>query len=228
MDPLKCQVTIQSEMFRTHPSMSLAQASARRHSGDMTLRDTDQITLELTGKLLIAMPGMGDERFAHSIILLCAYSEKGAMGLILNKPSAEIVMKDVLDQLDIDPTPEAAKMQVHFGGPVETGRGFVLHSADYQSSLQTLNVAGGFGMTATLDILEALALGKGPEKARLMLGYAGWGPGQLESEIAQNGWLTADACHELVFNTQASQQWAAALDTLGIDPMLLSADAGHA
>lgn len=189
---------------------------------------TDTPELELEGKLLIAMPSMGDPRFEHSVILLCAHSEKGAMGLILNKPSAEIRMSDVLDQLDIKPSGEADEIIVHYGGPVETGRGFVLHSADYASSLNTLDISQTFGMTATLDILEEIARGKGPQHALMMLGYAGWGPGQLESEIALNGWLTADAPANLVFQVPANQKWAAALESLGIDPLTLSATAGHA
>jgi putative transcriptional regulator len=183
---------------------------------------------DLTGKLLVAMPQMQDVRFSQSVILLCDYSAKGAMGLILNKPSADIRMSDVLDQLDIQPTPEAAGMVVHFGGPVETGRGFVLHSPDYTSSLQTLQVAGGFSMTATLDILEEIARGMGPAKSLMMLGYAGWGPGQLDREIAQNGWLTADASPALVFDTPARSKWAAALESIGVDALSLSTDAGHA
>ena len=184
--------------------------------------------LDLSGKLLIAMPSMGDPRFEHSVILLCAYSDKGAMGLILNKPSAEIRMSDVLDQLQITPTDDAAEIIVHYGGPVETGRGFVLHSADYASSLNTLGVSETFSMTATLDILEEIARGNGPRHALMMLGYAGWGPGQLEDEIARNAWLTADAPSNLVFQVPAGQKWAAALESLGIDPLTLSATAGHA
>lgn len=189
---------------------------------------TDQEMFDLTGKLLVAMPQMKDVRFAHSVILICSYAPDGAMGLILNKPSSDIRMSDVLDQLDIEPTKEAANMVVHFGGPVETGRGFVLHSQDYQSSLQTLQVPGGFGMTATLDILEEIARGLGPAKALMMLGYAGWGPGQLDQEIAQNGWLTADASPALVFDTPARDKWTAALESLGVEPLTLSSDAGHA
>lgn len=184
--------------------------------------------LDLEGKILIAMPSMGDPRFEHSVVLLCSHSEQGAMGLIINKPNREIRMSDVLDQLDIAGSPEMTNLVVHFGGPVETGRGFVLHSDDYTSSLHTLSVPGGFGMTATLDILEEIAQGKGPDSALMMLGYAGWGPGQLEQEIAQNGWLTADASPNLVFQVPASQQWAAALESLGVDPLSLSSAAGHA
>lgn len=150
------------------------------------------------------------------------------MGLIVNKPNREIRMSDVLDQLDIEVSPEMADMVVHFGGPVETGRGFVLHSSDYTSSLHTMQVRGGFGMTATLDILEEIARGEGPASALMLLGYAGWGPGQLEQEIGQNGWLTADANPELVFHTSAKRQWTAALESIGVDPLSLSSAAGHA
>lgn len=208
--------------------MPLRRVAARAIFGSMTDDVSDNPTLDLDGKLLIAMPSMGDPRFEHSVILICSYSDKGAMGLILNKPSAEIRMSDVLDQLDIAPTSESAEMTVHYGGPVETGRGFVLHSRDYASSLNTLAVSDTYGMTATLDILEEIARGQGPENALMMLGYAGWGPGQLEAEIARNGWLTADAPASLVFQVPAGQMWAAALESLGIDPLTLSATAGHA
>lgn len=205
-----------------------------RHEGRRAILELAQddkrrgVPLELEGKLLIAMPSMEDARFGHSVIFLCAHSDKGAMGLIINKPSSDIRMGDVLDQLDIEGSGTAPEMVVHYGGPVETGRGFVLHSGDYVSSLHTLTVAGGFGMTATLDILEEIAAEKGPDQALMMLGYAGWGPGQLENEIASNGWLTADASVPLVFQVPARDKWAAALESLGIDPITLSAVAGHA
>ncbi|KHA53529.1 putative transcriptional regulator [Sulfitobacter geojensis] len=184
--------------------------------------------LSLTGKLLISMPGMGDPRFAHSVIFLSSHGEDGAMGLMVNKPAQGIGLSDVLDQLSRDFGPAKHQLGVHFGGPVETGRGFVLHSDEYRSALHTLRVEGGFGMTATLDVLEDIAKGEGPDKALLMLGYAGWGPGQLESEIAQNGWLTADATPEIVFDLPDADKWEAALGSLGIDPLVLSATAGRA
>ena len=186
------------------------------------------MSLKLEGKLLVAMPSMGDPRFEHSVILMCSHSGKGAMGLIINKPTADVRMSDVLDQLDIASSSETAKMPVHFGGPVEMGRGFVLHPSDYVWSRHTLRVAGGVGMTATMDILEEIARGEGPKEALMMLGYSGWGPGQLEGEIARNGWLTADALPQLVFQVPAAQKWTAALESLGIDPITLSATAGHA
>lgn len=194
----------------------------------MGAAENETDTLDLTGTLLVAMPSMGDPRFERAVILLCAYSDKGAMGLILNKASSDVRMSDVLDQLEITPSDAAASMPVHFGGPVETGRGFVLHSDDYESSLHTLRVPGGFGMTATLDILEEIARDRGPQKVLMMLGYAGWGPGQLEAEIAQNGWLTAEATVKLIFETPTQKKWSRAIKSLGIDPLGLSAAAGRA
>ncbi|MFC3614683.1 YqgE/AlgH family protein [Lutimaribacter marinistellae] len=184
--------------------------------------------MDLTGKLLIAMPGMGDPRFDHSVIYLCSHGSDGAMGLIVNKP-ADLPMKTLLDQLEIGcAIPSVADAPVRFGGPVETGRGFVLHSSDYDANLHSLNVAPGFSMTATLDVLEDIAKGRGPERALMMLGYSGWGPGQLEEEIAANGWLTADASSDLVFGQPDADKWEAALGSLGVDPLTLSASAGHA
>lgn len=194
----------------------------------MGASDPEMETLDLTGTLLVAMPSMGDARFERAVILLCAYSDKGAMGLILNKPSTDVRLSDVLDQLEIGPSPQAAAMPVHFGGPMETGRGFVLHSDDYESSLHTLQVPGGFGMTATLDILEEIARDRGPQRALMLLGYAGWGPGQLEGEIACNGWLTAEPSATLVFETPPAEKWSKALESLGIDPLGLSSAAGRA
>ena len=167
--------------------------------------------MDLTGKLLIAMPGMGDMRFEHSVVFLCSHGPEGAMGLIVNKPAEDVRLSDLLSQLDIVPQPPERDMPVHFGGPVESARGFVLHSTDYASSLQSMKVSDEFSMTATLDILEDIATGAGPKRALMMLGYAGWGPSQLESEIAMNGWLTADADPALIFGTADAEKWGAAL-----------------
>lgn len=185
--------------------------------------------LDLTGKLLIAMPGMGDPRFELSVVFLCSHTTDGAMGLIINKPAGGVTLSDLLDQLNIvaDP-PERGQMSVHFGGPVEGARGFVLHSAEYDSQLHSMKIDNRFSMTATLDILEDIALGQGPEQAQMMLGYAGWGPKQLEQEIAMNGWLTAEADMDLVFASNDDGKWSAALKSLGVDPLSLSASAGHA
>ncbi len=187
------------------------------------------VAMDLTGKLLIAMPGMGDLRFEHSVVFICSYNAEGAMGLIINKPTEDLVLGILLEQLEIvaDP-PERALMPVHFGGPVESARGFVLHSPEYDANLHSMKVSSAFSMTATLDILEDIAVGQGPRRALMMLGYAGWGPGQLENEIAMNGWLTTDADADLVFDVEDARKWAAALKTLGVDPMSLSASAGRA
>jgi putative transcriptional regulator len=181
----------------------------------------------LTGKLLIAMPEMGDPRFEHSVVFLCEHSDQGAMGLIVNKPLDGLTFPDLLQQLKIDFSPKA-EVSVHFGGPVEHGRGFVLHSQDYTGTGSTLDVVDDFSMTATQDILESIARGQGPIRSLLALGYAGWGPGQLEDEIQTNGWLTCDATPEIVFAEEDSTKWSAALRSLGVDPLTLSAAAGRA
>ncbi len=188
--------------------------------------DDPDTTLE--GKLLIAMPGMGDPRFAKSVIFMCAHSEEGALGLIVNKPAPELKFGQLLGQLNIDVSPPQRDIRIHFGGPVENGRGFVLHSADYQSSDATLQVNSDFGMTATLDVLEEIANGDGPDQALLALGYSGWGPGQLDEEILQNGWLTCDATRDIVFDSDDQGKWTAALATLGVDALTLSSEAGRA
>lgn len=184
--------------------------------------------MELAGQILIAMPGMADPRFDRSVILICAHSGEGAMGLIVNKPAEDLTFPDLLQQLAIHRAPEGRDIRVHMGGPVDRGRGFVLHSSDWQAGKATLKVPGGYGMTATLDILEALAKGGGPERAFLALGYSGWGPGQIESEIARNDWLTAAVPEGLVFGAEDRSKWGDALKAMGIDPLSLSAAAGRA
>jgi putative transcriptional regulator len=184
--------------------------------------------MDLTGKFLVAMPGMGDPRFDKSVILICAHSDDGAMGLIVNKPVEEVTFAGLLDHLNIPRAPTGREIDVHFGGPVERGRGFVLHSRDYRGGPATMKIDGGFGMTATLDVLEALARGEGPHRALLALGYSGWGPGQLEAEISRNDWLTTDADAGLVFAADDAGKWALALRGMGIDPMHLSARSGRA
>jgi len=187
-----------------------------------------KIPSQLEGKILIAMPGMGDPRFDKSVIFMCAHSADGALGLIVNKPTPELSFGNLLKQLEIDVPEGSRDVRVHFGGPVESGRGFVLHSGDYSSEASTLQVSEQFGMTSTLDVLEELARNSGPTDALLALGYAGWGPGQLEAEILQNGWLTCDATPQLVFEVDDQTKWTAALATLGVDALMLSADAGRA
>ena len=182
----------------------------------------------LKGQILIAMPGMGDPRFDHSVIYLCAHSGEGAMGLILNKPASDLELPSLMEQIGITPTDKMRKMPIRFGGPVEHGRGFVLHSADYSNNNSTLQVNDTFGMTATLDILEDIAKGGGPDTCLLALGYAGWGPGQLEQELQANGWLTSDAGPELIFDPNVEGMWSQALHSIGIDPSMLSSVGGRA
>lgn len=189
----------------------------------------------LEGQLLIAMPGVDEGNFARSVVYLCAHSADGAMGLIINKPMVHLSFRDLLVQLDVIPDdrvirlPSAARqMKVHRGGPVETGRGFVLHSSDFHLESSTLPIDDRVSLTATLEILKAIAEGRGPDQAMLALGYAGWAPGQLESEIQNNGWLTAPADPELLFETDLDARYMRALGVLGIDPALLSSEGGHA
>ena len=182
----------------------------------------------LTGKLLLAMPGMGDPRFDGAVIFMCSHTDDGAMGLIINKPAQDIQFTDLLTQLDITPTDPSRDIRVHFGGPVEMGRGFVLHDQSYVANDTTLKVGNDFAMTATLDVVEDIAHGNGPDTSLLALGYAGWGPGQLETEIRANGWLTCDAPVELVFDDDNTCKWGKGLETLGINPLMLSAVAGDA
>lgn len=185
-------------------------------------------TLSLTGKMLIAMPGMGDPRFDKSVVFICAHSDEGTMGLIINKPTDDVSLAELLGQLEIGISGGVPEATVYFGGPVENGRGFVLHSPDYTSPISTLEVDGRFSMTATMDILEEIAKGGGPKRALMALGYAGWGPGQLADEISQNGWLTCEADPDLVFGADNGGKWEAALKTLGVSALMLSAAAGRA
>jgi putative transcriptional regulator len=186
--------------------------------------------MDLTGKLLIAMPGMGDPRFEHAVVAVCAHSPEGAMGLIVNKPLPKPGMNDLLEQLGISVTASdrAETRPILFGGPVETGRGFVLHSPEWQGRGKPMPVTPQMSMTATRDILEDIAAGCGPDRALLALGYAGWGPGQLEEEILDNGWLIADADADLALSGEHATKWMRALSGMGIDPRSLSAAAGRA
>jgi putative transcriptional regulator len=185
--------------------------------------------------MLIAMPAMSDERFARTVIYVCAHSTEGAMGIIVNQPAQNIKFPDLLVQLEVIPATEriqlptqAEDVKVLKGGPVETGRGFVLHSADFFIENSTLPIDEGICLTATLDILKAIARGNGPENAILALGYAGWAPGQLEEEIQQNGWLHCDADAELIFGSDVGGKYEKALRKIGIDLGMLSSEAGHA
>ncbi len=194
----------------------------------MRIGKTGRDSMQLCGKLLVAMPGMGDPRFEHAVILVCAHSDEGSMGLIINKRLPDLSFDGLLDHLSIAKASQDRQIHVHFGGPVERGRGFVLHSPDYISSATTMQIEGGYGMTATLDVLEAMAQGEGPDKALVALGYTGWGPGQLDAEIARNDWLTVEPSESLIFAANDATKWTAALRGMGIDPLNLSATAGHA
>ena len=181
----------------------------------------------LAGQMLIAMPQMQDRRFERSVILLCAHNEDGAMGLVINKLIESLTLPELLTQLGIEGDGLRGKAHVHFGGPVESGRGFVLHSADYTEE-GTITVGGNLALTATLDILRAIGRGDGPRRSLLALGYAGWGPGQLDAEIQANGWLHVAADEAIVFGDDFKDKWQRALGKLGIAPIALSGDAGHA
>ncbi len=186
----------------------------------------------LTGQLLVAMPQMQDPRFARSVVYLCAYSEEaGAMGLVINKTIDALTVDELYVHLNLGSARQKAMANhpqpVHFGGPVDPGRGFVLHSPDYQED-GTLGIGGEFAMTATLDILRAMGKGEGPRQSLLALGYAGWAPGQLDAEIQANGWLSVDADTDLVFDEADDSKWQRALAKLGVSPSMLSTEAGRA
>ncbi|MGP9812611.1 YqgE/AlgH family protein [Rhodopseudomonas sp. NSM] len=218
----------------------MATKSKRPKSGEMSGHEpgdagTSDLGNYLDGQLLIAMPVMEDERFARSVIYICAHSSEGAMGIIVNRPAGSIDFPELLVQLDIVEKPEQIKLPDHAesmkvlrGGPVETGRGFVLHSSDFFIKDATLPIDDGISLTATVDILKAIASGAGPKHAILALGYAGWAPGQLETEIQDNGWLHCDADADLVFGNDIEEKYDRALHKLGIEPGMLSAEAGHA
>ncbi|WEX78261.1 YqgE/AlgH family protein [Sinorhizobium numidicum] len=187
----------------------------------------------LDGQFLIAMPSMFDANFARTVIFVCAHSEDGAMGFVLNRPQ-RLTFPDVLLHLQLLDPDDAIRLpatardfQIQAGGPVETGRGFVLHSDDYLSD-SSIPVSDDICLTATLDIVRAISRGEGPLKATMLLGYAGWGPGQLENEISQNGWLTCPASEELIFDRALDEKYDRALALMGVSSAMLSTDAGHA
>ena len=184
--------------------------------------------MSLTGQLLVAMPQMQDPRFARSVVYMCAHSEEaGAMGLVINKTLDALTVDELYAHLKIAPTRLNRPLPVHFGGPVDPGRGFVLHSPDYHEEA-TLGIGAEFAMTATLEILRAIGNGAGPRRSLLALGYAGWAPGQLDAEIQANGWLSVEADAELVFDEAQDSKWQRALAKLGVSAAMLSSDAGHA
>ncbi|MTI18655.1 YqgE/AlgH family protein [Rhodobacteraceae bacterium RKSG542] len=197
--------------------------------------DNGDPTTYMDGQYLIAMPTMEDGRFAHTVVYLCAHSEEGAMGIVLNQKATNITFDQLLEQLNLLPEDDPLilplnlrQMEVHRGGPVDTGRGFVLHSDDFYLESSSLPIRDGVCLTATVEILRALAEGRGPAQAMLALGYAGWAPGQLEAEIQANGWLTCEADPTLIFDSDIENKWSKALGILGIDPGMLSSQAGHA
>ncbi|MSP48072.1 MAG: YqgE/AlgH family protein [Alphaproteobacteria bacterium] len=180
----------------------------------------------LAGHLLIAMPNMRDPRFERTVIYMCVHNAEGAMGLVINKAVGSLTFSQLLRQLGI-PKEGAADRRVHFGGPVEMGRGFVLHTDEYEQE-STVKVRPGYSVTATIDILKAIAEGSGPQQALLALGYAGWAPGQLDGEIQANGWLHAPADPGIVFDDELDTKWTRAIGKIGIDLAVLSGEAGHA
>ena len=191
----------------------------------MSLAETKDGYLE--GQLLIAMPAMADRRLARTLIYLCAHSPDGAMGLVVNKLMVSITFPELLTQLGIVPPKSKADIRVHFGGPVEPGRGFVLHSRDYLQE-GTLEITDNIALTATIDILKEIAVGGGPKRNLLALGYVGWGPGQLESQIQDNAWLNVDPSDGLLFDPDLDTKWKRAMQKLGIDFSMLSGKAGRA
>ena len=181
----------------------------------------------LTGKLLVAMPSMLDPRFEKTVVLMCSHGPEGSMGLVLNRLFGDLHFRGLLGQFNIELPHEAPDRPIYYGGPVEPVRGFVLHSSDYRQQTTT-TVTPEIGMTATVETLQAIASGSGPESSLLLLGYAGWAAGQLEAEIQKNGWLAVDADEQLVFDGQIETKWNRALGKIGVSPMMLSADFGHA
>lgn len=181
----------------------------------------------LTGQCLVAMPAMQDPRFEHAVVYLCAHSPEGAMGIVLNRELPDMPLSKLMEQLNIPLTPACADMPVHFGGPVEPGRGFVLHSADFMTDSSML-VDSRRALTATLDILRAVAEGRGPRQCLMALGYSGWGAGQLDAELRDNAWLVVPADDVLLFGQENPKKWQRAIAKLGIDPAKLSSTAGNA
>ncbi len=188
-------------------------------------------SINLTNQFLIAMPGMVDETFSGAVVYLCEHSEKGALGLMINKP-VDIRLRNLFEKVDLSlDSAELGEQPVFYGGPVQTERGFVLHERQEGEAGQyssTLSVPGGLEMTTSKDVLEAMAQGGGPRRVLVTLGYSGWATGQLEEELGRNGWLNVDAVPEIIFDTPVEKRYERALGLLGIDPRMLSQEAGHA
>ena len=186
--------------------------------------------INLTNQFLIAMPGIGGDTFAGAVIYLCEHTDKGARGLVINKP-IDIKLKNLFEKVELSlDRVDLAESPVYYGGPVQTERGFVLHEQidDESRFNSSLRIPGGLEMTTSKDVLEALSSGTGPTKILVTLGYSGWGAGQLEEEMGRNSWINVEAQPEIIFNTPVEQRYDKALSLLGIDPAMLSADAGHA
>jgi len=227
---------VSGEAAKAERATKLTRMTGWLRSGKRKVRNTTMFAdaTSLEGKFLVAMPGMGDSRFEKSVIYLCAHSGEGSMGFIINRPLETPGTLDFLEQLNIiaenerDGVPEnVVAAGLHTGGPVEQGRGFVLHSPDYQAE-GTLKVDGKVCLTATLEVLRELAIGKGPEKFLMALGYSGWSAGQLEEELAANGWLIAECDSDIIFSADAGAKYARAMQSMGINPGLLSQETGHA
>jgi len=208
------------------PSWGVAQMLAEEYIEVMTEAKITEADW-LTGQLLIAMPAMRDPRFTQTVIFMCAHNQEGAMGIVLNRPVKSPKFPGLLQQLGVEPIPPQRELAVGAGGPVDDNRGFVLHSPDW-SGEGSLEIDGAHCLSANLDILRAVASGGGPEKARLVLGYAGWGAGQLDEEMKQNSWLNVPADEAIIYDTGYTTKWQRALAKLRIDPAQLSADSGRA
>jgi len=181
----------------------------------------------LTSKFLISMPTMPDPRFTKAVILVCGHDDHGAMGLVINKPLLSLTFSDLLENLKIEAAGDFSHIKLNFGGPVEMGRGFVVHSTDY-SHESTILINPHVGLTATADILRAIVNGEGPTKMLIALGYSGWSSGQLDKEIVANGWLTTDLNEDILFSTDIDQKWENSLALVGIKPEMLSLEGGSA
>lgn len=206
-------------------SMARAGTGREARRGETAERETGEGLL--TGQLLIAMPSMDTPHFAHSVIFMCAHTPEGAMGIVVNRPLSQPSFEDLLQQLDVAPTPPARRISLFRGGPVDSARGFVLHTRDWTGD-GSLMVDDQVALTASLDILKAIADGGGPRQGLLALGYAGWGPGQLDQEMADNAWLSAPASLDLIFDDNHDTKWRRAMASLRVDPAALSGSAGHA
>jgi putative transcriptional regulator len=211
----------------SEPAPSAVPKRARRKVENAIVVKGAPIAHSRAGQVLIAMPAMQDQRFAQTVIYLCAHTDEGAMGIIVNRPLASPTFDDLLKQLKIGPNPPSRTVRLYAGGPVDSSRGFVLHSNDWTTEA-TMRVDDGLGLTASLDILKAIAEGGGPRDGILALGYAGWGAGQLDQEMQQNAWLTAPPDRDVLFDADHQTKWRRAMATLRVDPALLSGVAGHA